>query len=104
MPFDPKHNDAALNRSLLAQALRNPATDRVAWDFASGRRCALNDARGLGFDAREDLGLTRWQFSGIFGIYFLDDIEAPYRQLYNVGHRREVTPAMVADALGAIGR
>lgn len=97
-------------RGALIADLRSTWTN-WKWDFsiiskdfpACGTAgCALGRAIVLGIPASwsSDLALTNEDYDAIFGIGS-NNAQMPYRQLYGVRNRAEVTPLMVADALEA---
>lgn len=115
MPLDGTLTTPALNRARLIAALRAPMPEGHRWDFCevSGEEeygtygCAFSiidrlwpgatDVNADGVPVHEFIGLTREQCHAIFGV-----MSYQFDRFYKFP-KRDVTPAMVADALEAIG-
>jgi hypothetical protein len=78
----------------LIEALRSPLPEGFKWDFRSLPRCAAGLAYRLRLDIWKGVGASPYGFDHPFGATERDGVIP----LYGVP-ARDVTPAMVADAL-----
>lgn len=111
MPFDGKSTDARVNRRILIEALRGEMPEGFTWDFVPAYKrtacgavgCALGLACELGM-LKESEVLDKETVSRTFGVAVSTDIFCSYKDQYKLSrygglYARDVTPAMVADAL-----
>ncbi len=112
MPYDGgKEITQAMNRTILIEALRSPFPEGFGWNFNVIHRregcgtlgCAIGLAIEIGlFDKKNNFGPNDVEVEVVFG-------EGIYRHFssnnndYGV-NAKQVTPAMVADALEQYGR